>query len=267
MKISQAMKIFLLTVAAVALSCADVAAQKSAPSSGDSAAATAEDPAAGYRFVKMNDDGEFYIDYCAMGDEARDDRHFAELAERFIAADDTLSVEDVQVLYYGRAFRDDYTGGYTTFIPVYEAMQAGLYDRAYALCLELQRSDPASPRLLRLLYEASSKKNLPALGRDLSALERRYGFVLDLISYSGNGTVLSPYVVTSIEDEYELIYNKLGITEVKMQQTVTVEGGHMRYDIMDIITVGEGEGSDSENDEVWFDISMPSLAKNKLGAE
>lgn len=263
MKIRRTIKILSLIAASAALRCADVAAQEVVTSPENTDAASVDDPTAGYRFVKIGDNGELYIDYRAMGDEARDDERFAALAERFIAADDTLGVEDVQVLYYGRAFRDDYTGGYITFIPVYEAMRAGLYDRAYTICLELQRSDPASPRLLRLMYEAASKKNLPAFDRELSALERRYGFVLNLISYSGNGTMLAPYVVTSIEDEYELMYGKLGITEVKMQQSVEMDGG-MRCDIM---TVAEGEGSDSENDEVWFDISMPSSAKNKWGEE
>lgn len=263
MKIRQTMKTFWLTAVAAAVWCADVAAQESVASPERVDAASAEDLTAGYRFVRISDAGELYIDYRAMGDEARDDERFEALAERFMAADDALSVEDVQVLYYGRAFRDDYTGGYTTFIPVYESMQAGMYDRAYAQCLELQRRDPASPRLLRLMYEAASKRNITAFDSELAALERRYGFVLNVISYSGNGTMLAPYIVTSIEDEYELLYNKLGITELVMQQVVVMDDG-TRCDIM---TVGEGEGSDSENDEVWFDISMPSSAKNKLGEE
>lgn len=252
------MKTLLSVVAAVALCCADISAQEAATDK-----VSVDDLTAGYRFVKIRDNGELFIDYQAMGDEARDDERFAALAERFIAADETLGVEDVQVLYYGRAFRDDYTGGYATFVPVYESMQAGMYDRAYAQCLELQRSDPASPRLLRLMYEAASKRTMTTFDRELAALERRYGFVLSVISYSGNGTMLAPYIVTSIEDEYELLYNKLGVTELVMQQAVVMDDG-TRCDIM---TVGEGEGSDSENDEVWFDISMPSSAKNKWGEQ
>ncbi len=66
--------------------------------------------------------------------------------------------------------------------------------------------------------------------------------------------------MTSVADEYELLFNKLGITAVVMQQLTRLEDGTM----CDIMTVSEGEGSDSENDEVWFDIDMPFGASAEL---
>lgn len=248
----------MTAVAVAALWCADVRAAQPAPTS--PAGASADTAVDGYRFVKTGRDGRYYIDYEAMGEEARDDEHFTALSERFIAADPALGVEDLQVLYYGRMFRDDRAATDLTCADIEKAVEDGNYDRAYALCLDLQRHDPASPRLLRLLHESASEKSMPAAESELSALERRYRFVLNVISYSGNGTMLAPYIVSSVEDEYELMYNKLGITEVVMQQSVVLNGGTR----CDVITVAEGEGSDSENDEVWFDISMSSRASDKL---
>ena len=254
------MKPLLPILAVAAFWCADVAAQQQAGAGAATRERAADKAVDGYRFVKLRSSGEYYIDYDAMGAEARDDERFAALAERFIAVDPALVVEDLQVLYYGRAYRDDYTGDRRTFTLVEEAMQAGQYDRAYQLCLDLQRRIPASPRLLNLLYISASKKSIPAAEPELTALADRYRFVLDVISFSGNGTMLSPYVVTSVADEYELLFNKLGITAVVMQQLTRLEDGTM----CDIMTVSEGEGSDSENDEVWFDIDMPFGASAEL---
>lgn len=261
MKSSDDMKPVLLCAAAAALWCADLSAQEpTQDASTPPAESVATDTAVqGYRFVKMRANGDMYIDYRAMGEEARDDERFAALTERFIAADKELEVEDVQVLYYGRAFRDDYTGRDVAVRGVYELLKSGLYDSAYAKCLELQRSDPASPQLLRLMYEAAWKKSIPLTEPELSALEQRYGFVLTVISFSGNGTMLAPYVVTAVGDEYELMYNRLEVTEVQMQSLVILDDGTR----CDVIKVGEGEGADSESDEVWFNVDMLFGASDK----
>ncbi len=259
MKINRTMKSLLLSVAVAAFWCADLAAQEVVAA--ESASTADDDLTAGYRFVKSRPNGDWYIDYRAMGEEARNDDHFAALAERFIAADSALGVEDIQVLYYGRAYRDDYAGGYGLCADIGELIDAQCYDEAFDLCVERRKSDPASPCLLRLLHEAASKKSRPATERELSDLERSYEFVLNVISYSGNGTMLAPYMVAAVEDEYEFMINKLGITEIQMQQRVAMDDGTQ----CDIITVAEGEGSDSENDEVWFNVDMPSAVQNKSG--
>lgn len=250
-------KLLLSIFAVAALSCAG--AQASQPSAGVADVSDGT-PVAGYRFVKTGGDGRYYIDYEAMGEEARDDGHFAALSERFIADDPALGVEDLQVLYYGRTFRDDREATGLTCADIEKAAEEGDYDKAYAFCLDLQRHDPASPQLLRLLHESASKKSMPAAEPELSALERRYRFVLDVISYSGNGTMLAPYIVVSAGDEYELMHGRLGITDIVMRQQVGLDDGTP----CDVVTVGEGEGSDSENDEVWFDISMSPRASDKL---
>lgn len=261
MKSSDDMKPVLLCAAVAALWCADLSAQEpTQDASTPPAESVATDTAVqGYRFVKMRANGDMYIDYRAMGKEARDDERFAALTERFIAADKELEVEDVQVLYYGRAFRDDYTGRDVAVRGVYELLKSGLYDSAYAKCLELQRNDPASPQLLRLMYEAAWKKSIPLTEPELSALEQRYGFVLTVISFSGNGTMLAPYVVTAVGDEYELMYNRLEVTEVQMQSLAILDDGTR----CDVIKVGEGEGADSESDEVWFNVDMLFGASDK----
>lgn len=188
------------------------------------------------------------LNFRVFGRYARDDARFEELKRRFEAADTTLLPSDLYTLYYGSAYRSDYTGGYDASIgrkEMEEDPQGG-----YDLCREKLQLYPTSLRLLASLYMLAR-----TLGHDEEELDRiwwRYMAILQAISFTGDGSKEYPYVVIQVSDEYEVVYNLLDVKSVAGQELRWQE--KVPFDVLQVVPETD---AGFQGREVWFDIYYP----------
>lgn len=173
---------------------------------------------------------------------------FPTVLEKFKAGDTTLDFSDHVLLYYGKAFREDYNpyGESLTTTGLNELLEKGKLKEALQSIDAGLKDNPLNIRLIlkkgNLLFEA---------GDTVGANEQydRYYDLLAVPFYSGNGTSFdSAFVVTSVSDEY-LILGELGVSS-HMQSLVYDKG--QPYDILH---VRQEEGVDDV--KYYFNISLP----------
>lgn len=188
------------------------------------------------------------LNFRVFGRYARDDDRFEELERRFEAADTTLLPSDLYTLYYGSAYRSDYTGGYDASIDRKEMKEdpQGSYD----LCLEKLQLYPTSLQLLASLYTLAW-----TLGHDEAELDRiwwRYMAIMETISSTGDGSEEYPYVVIQVSDEYEVVYNLLDVKSVTGQSLRWQK--KVPFDVLQVVPETDAA---FQGREVWFDIYYP----------
>lgn len=188
------------------------------------------------------------LNFMVFGRYARDDAHFDRLKERFEAADSTLLFSDRMTLYYGMAYRDEYEGGYSIDNGIAKLIDS-LPAEVYACCLERLRTTPSSARLLHYALIAGRLCDRPAA--ELDRLSWRFWKTLALIYSMGEGTEKDPFVVTSVSDEYELMYSWLEVERVTGQQLIDNDGVSCDRMAIDPVDNEYFRGS-----EVWFDVSF-----------
>lgn len=198
-------------------------------------------------FQEVTADSTF--NFRILGKYARDEHYYQERVERFERADTTLLGSDFLVLYYGYAYRDEYDGGYST--PPWAGLnKEQRYEEAYGMILDALKTNPASLSLIRDAFitgreAGKSDQKLFTLGWRLSAL-------MYWISIWSDGTQQFPYSVVSVEDEYVLMSEHLGVQRVTGQELVMTN--EKPCDKMHVVMM---EGAPFSGSEVWFDISFP----------
>lgn len=194
---------------------------------------------------------EFYTDsmfnFRVLGRYARDEQNYRQLVARFERADTSLFCSDFYVLYYGYAYRDEYTGGYSAS-PWRDLMKKGRNEEAYKMVCAKLKTDPASLSLLSDAYFAAIEAKRPA--EEIDILSARFFTLAWWIRLLGTGHKESPYNVVSVSDEYAFMNYHLGVGEVRMQSLHFDERGHA-LDRMEITPI---DNTYFSGDAVWFDI-------------
>lgn len=192
------------------------------------------------------------FDFRVLGRYARDDEYYGRLAERFERADTTLFGSDFLVLYYGYAYRDEYTGGYSIG-PWKERIQEEKYDEAYAMIVGALKQAPATPHLLSEALQIALATNRPE--EEVWSLQWRLGALLGWMSMLGNGSRELPIPVVNVSDEYTYMYALLGIAKVK-EQTLVKNDHNVMCDRMEVVP---SENAYFTGTEIWFDVTFPII--------
>lgn len=145
---------------------------------------------------------------------------FKKLTDRFVAADSTLTLEEVATVYYGSAYSPSFTSS-NAYAAVEDAYKSGDYAKALQLIDAALATDPANLGLLFKGFGAATSLSDAARAANY---QRRLAGVCDVIFNSGMGvTDVSPYVVVRPSDRDEFI--------AKYLQPVSISGSATLGDI------------------------------------
>lgn len=157
---------------------------------------------------------------------------YTELLEKFKNNDTTLTLEECQILYYGRAFQSDYNG-YSSHDSI-QALNKYLDNEEIDFNVVLKYTNmilEQNPVSLRYLFYTSIAYKKTG---DLEMSEIfywKYIAILQAIFSSGDGkTAKTAFVVTCIPDEYTIL-NVFDL-EFKMQSLIQEKG--KTYDLMSV---------------------------------
>lgn len=190
------------------------------------------------------------LDFSVFGRYARNDEYYGSLVNRFEQADTTLYASDFFILYYGFAYRDEYTGGYN-INPWDDVIKEKRYTEAYDMVRNALKIEPATPNYLSDALELAYVLERPT--EEIYNLEWRLYALLSWIYALKDGSKDSPLIVTSVEDEYTFIYYFLGAERITGQALSADEENKLYYDRIDILPV---KNDYFEGSEVWFDITF-----------
>lgn len=141
--------------------------------------------------------------------------------EKFESLDSTLHGQEIAIVYYGYAYRPEYSAGYDVaeVDEVRKLLNNGDKEEAMKKVIEYRKTNPASLELIRYGIIASEDPNSP-LAEDFRS---KYSALLDCITSFGDGSAELPYKVVDIHDEYEILQFYLGADEI-MSQALTENG-------------------------------------------
>ena len=183
----------------------------------------------------------------------RSAKDFNQLSSRFSKADTSLTLEDIQVLYYGFAFQPAYDP--EVFIPIENRIRdlnsSGKPSEAISLADSLLAVYPVS---IVALFEKSYASAFLQRAEEEFLSNRKYKALLRTILNSGDGlTAESAYVVISPNDEFDVI-RYFGLTATSFLE---FEYNGRIYDILQL------KKNKRKMDKIFFDITLPAKLKEK----
>jgi tetratricopeptide (TPR) repeat protein len=174
---------------------------------------------------------------------------FSRLSGRLINGDTTLTINELNILYYGSVFQKNYNPYLEErIIDAGSALaRRGKTDDALRLFDNLLSKNPAClPAWLEKAY------TLYTSGDSLQTdpVYRRYALLLQAPMRSGNGnSVETAFVVRSVMDE-ELILNELGL--VAVGQTLITRNGQSYH-----VAFCKKEDGKTQEQDVYFNVELP----------
>lgn len=172
---------------------------------------------------------------------------YHEIAANFHSPDTSQEFVDILILYYGSAFRANYSpyGEKTINTSIWEFIENEEFDKAIQVAEGFLNDEPANTTALR-------QKAYAYLGKEDTAQAelffRKYYELLSVPFNSGDGkSAKSAFVVRSVDDEYAIV--ALMDADVKEQALVNEKGS--AFDVMEV------ELEDGTKDTIWFNIDLP----------
>lgn len=197
------------------------------------------------------------IDLAAIKGTVKDTAYYNNLKREFFKLH-TLPTQDLVNLFYGQAFQADYSP-YDKLIwqpAIDKIMKKDGAMSALAMCFRLLEERPAYlPLLNYTINVAESAKIDKSL---LVAMVMNKVKLLVLIRESGDGTIDSPLLVTSISDEHLL----MEVMKLQNNSQALMEKDGRHYDMWEV-TPNEMYKSD----KIYFDINLPYPELSKLFPE
>ena len=200
------------------------------------------------------------LDFGSIKALATDQTAYASLAQRFENGDTTLTYTQLATLYYGTAYRPNYTGFYGENIP--DINKTKRLKAGYKMCMKKLAEYPASPYFLNCAVQIAVR-----MGQEREIKQTlwwRLYSILSVIRTSGEGTMESPLLVLDIKDEYETAY-KMFDSSVKSN---FFYGKNPQGRTIEYLEVTPNKGSAFQGSEIWFDVEFPfSRLGQILGTE
>lgn len=155
------------------------------------------------------------VDYGALEVDVRSNPgDYKVLLDRFVAADTTLTSQEVAKVYYGFPFTPFYEPS-DTFPDVHTAFKEKNYGEVARLAEEALQLNPVSLAMTMIALEAYQNDAGDHPGLNARKMAQRRDFLLSAIIDSGKGTDPStPFYVISDDDRQTFLYNVLGIGDV-----------------------------------------------------
>lgn len=139
---------------------------------------------------------------------------YKELLDRFVAADTTLTADEMAKVYYGFPFTPFYEPS-DTFPDVHTAFKAKNYGEVARLAEEALQLNPVSLAMTMIALEAYQNGAGDHPGLNAQKMSIRRDALLSTIIDSGKGTDPStPFYVISDDDRQTFLYSVLGIGDV-----------------------------------------------------
>lgn len=174
------------------------------------------------------------------------------LLQRFQVFDSTLTQVDINYVYYGNVYYENYnpydeTQDETTFKALYKEKK---YEDAIEYGLRVFKYNPVNIRVLYNLIVCYDKIGDQVRAQQYANL---YFTLLDVIYASGDGKSLNTaYVVINVKDEYEI----LGDMELQITKQALVRD-------VDVLTINtklqKPDKGENKIKELYFNVRMPLL--------
>ncbi len=156
------------------------------------------------------------------------DFYYPKLLTRFNEFDETLTIEEYALIYYGFTFQDEYLNKQPDEKAIKELLKKEDYKQLVIECKEILTQNPVSLSANDNLGYALFK-----LGKDETEWKRyqkRYRALRKVIAYSGNGlSCETAFKVIYVSDEYNMLYSYFDVETINQQ---TLDGLCDKYDIL-----------------------------------
>lgn len=143
---------------------------------------------------------------------------YKNLADRFVQADSTLTVDELTKVYYGAPFYKDFTFGKydTQLAELYDnAESAAEFDVVYLVAQKALNENPTSFDLTVKAIGGACNGTDQSAQAQLENLRTRYANIYTVISFSGNGIQPEdPIYVTSQSDMLKYLAHCYGAVEI-----------------------------------------------------
>lgn len=164
-------------------------------------------------FAQVND--KIDIDYNKVEVNVLTNRqHYQDQLQRYIAADTTMRLDEIALVYYGYPSTLEYDPTID-----YSSIRDQFAKKEYKKVLEQVRealpADPVNLDLIVMGALSASKVNSKADAAYLANLQNRFNMLVTAIMASGSGVdVNSPFKIIRAADAMVLMRNVIGITDI-----------------------------------------------------
>lgn len=199
---------------------------------------------------------ELDIDYQLIKEtiENKDSEYFyPKMLQRFNNFDESLTLEEYALIYYGFSFHEDYLKNQPDEQILSELLKANDYEKLIIECEKVLERNPVSLKANDYMGYALFKLDKPE--EEWKKFQSRFRGLRRAIVYSGNGLSCdTSFKVIYISDEYNVLYQYFKIEEI-YSQTLT-SGACDKFAI---------KPSDNyQVNEVYFDISRKLRRQQEL---
>jgi len=194
-----------------------------------------------YKEIKQivtNNDSEYY---------------YPKLLKRFNAFDESLTLEEYALLYYGFSFQEDYLVNQPEEKKLSELIKKEDYEGLIAECEKILKTNPVSLKANEKMGYALFK--LGKSEEEWKKYQNRFRGLRKAIAYSGNGlTCETSFKVIYISDEYNLLYDYFDVSKIYSQS--------LTNELCDKFVIEPSKYY--QVNEVYFDISRKLIRQQEL---
>lgn len=178
--------------------------------------------------------------------------YYPKLLERYLNFDDSLTLMDYSIIYYGFSLQNDYLTNQLDESVLNDLCAAQEYEKMISKCNEILAKNPVSLWTNSLMGYALCELNRPE--SEWKKYKDRYNTLQNVIASSGDGmSAETAFKVIQISDEYDMLYSYFGIKKVRFQTLVGL------CDKFIIIPCNKYNPK-----EIYFDISQNLKRVNEL---
>ncbi len=193
-----------------------------------------------------------YSEIKAKVEDKKSNSYYPKLLKRFNDFDNTLTIEDYALVYYGFSFQDDYLKNQPDERALNKLQKEENYEELILESKKILAVNPVSLSAIDCLIDALQETGRPET--EWKKYQDRFRAIRRVIASSGNGmSCESAYKVIYVSDEYNMIYTYFNVEKVHSQK---LSG------LCDRFEVDPTEYLSSN--VVFFDISRKLLRQEEL---
>jgi len=207
-----------------------------------------------FQICKAQDELDIDYDKIKQTIENKESQYFYQkLLQRFNDFDESLTLEEYALIYYGFSFQDNYLKNQPDEKILSELYKSNEYDKLIVECKKVLETNPVSLTANDYMGYAHFKLEKPE--KEWKKYQNRFRGLRKAIVYSGNGlTCETSFKVIYVSDEYDILYDYFDVSEIYSQSLT--EGLCDKFII---------KPSDYyQVSEIYFDISRKIIRQQEL---
>ena len=206
-------------------------------------------------FQIMTAQDELTINYDSIKTKTENTKstyYYPKLLDRFNDCDETLTLEEYAIIYYGFTFQKEYLNKQPDEKILNELLKKEDYKQLEIECRRILGQNPvslsANDNLGYALFKQGRKE------AEWKKYQKRYRAIRKVIVYSGNGlSCETAFKVIYVSDEYNILYSYFQVEEINKQ---TLDGLCDKFDILPTEFY--------KSKTVYFDISRKLIRQEEL---